>query len=949
MFSCASPALLRAAVRPRATGPLPPLEALAADRVLMEAVETASPSLAADVHRVVRGEPVKDKVRRRAALALGKYHLRMTSRATPFGLFAGVAPVRLGERPELRFGDRHRPATRPDAEWLDGLLHRLRTDPLVLDRAVLVANDIVFVRGDRLVLPERYEAAHRREASVRFTPLVRAVREIARTPVAWPDLVEALCRRFRRTGFETVLRQLVEAGVLLTDLDPPPDCVDPLAHVLDRIPPAHPVHSELRAIQAGLRAADVAAEDRRSRRRTVVARMRALHDANDVIQTDLRLDLTATLPAEVGAEAARAADVLWRLGSVSAPSWLDGYRQRFLERYGSDRAVPVLELLDDTRGLGLPEFGQRPDPHGHEDLVTHLLAAVRAGRDEIELDDELIDRLAEDPPARRPVSMELCAEVLAPHWEALCAGDFRLVVGENLGSPQAGSTSARFAHLMPEVDAELTALVRNGAPAGAAQVAFRPRTIRSANVAAVPQRLPVRLPVGCGPAVARVADVRLDRLAVGATQDELYLVDRETGRRIVPVSGSMLNPRSGHVPPVARFLLELGEQANPSCLPWRWGALAPAPYLPRVRYGRTVLAPARWRPSHEMLERTSSWPEAVRAWRQRWEVPRWVQLTSSDNRIRIDLDDPGHLRLFDAELRKTPRLVVQEVLAHGDGWLGGHACEVVFPLLGERPAERPAPAVRTRSDALRLPGGDWLYAKLYAADTAQREILRTRLPELVGGVDDWHFVRYADPDPHLRIRFAGKPDVLWTTLLPRLHTWAGALRDAGLLSRLVLDSYDPEVERYGGPDAIAEAERVFHADSVVALAVLERDTAELLALSVLDLVRHFGSGPRVLGWLAAAVPLDQRRAARRESREALAAALDTTGRPSLGQPWRRRSEVLADYLKTLSPEQHGRVALSLAHMHCNRVLGLDRTREQEVYAVVHGGLSLRLDRAGHGR
>ncbi|WP_027932691.1 lantibiotic dehydratase [Amycolatopsis thermoflava] len=950
MFTCAGPALLRAAVRPRTTGPIPPLEVLAADETLMEAVEAASPSLARDVLRVVRGEPVKDKVRRRSALALAKYHLRLTGRPTPFGLFAGVAPVRLGDQPELRIGRQHRPTSRTDAEWLDGVLRRLRTDPVVLPHTVLVANNVSVIRGDRLVLPERYEDAHRREASIRFTPLVRAVREMTRTPVPWPELAAQLCGRFRRTGFEGVLRQLVEVGVLLTDLDPPPDCVDPLAHVLGRVPAGHPVHAELSAVRRELRAADAAVPDRRARRRAVVARMRALHDTDDVVQTDLRLDVSATLPAELGAEAARAADVLWRLGSTAGPSWSDSYRERFLERYGSDRLVPVLELLDDTRGLGLPEFSQGPSRPGPRGLIEHLLAAVREGRDEIELDDELVDSLAEDPPPRRPVSMELCAEVLAPSWDALCAGEFRLVVGENLGSPHAGSTIARFAHLMPELDDELTELVRDGAPAGAAQVACRPRTIRSANVASVPQRLPVRIPVSCGPAAADVPDLRLDELAVGATQDELYVVDLASGRRVVPVSGSMLNQRSGHIPPVARFLLELGEQENPSCLPWRWGDLSTAPALPRVRYGRTVLAPARWLPSREMLDPSSDWSDVVRRWRQRWDVPRRVQLTSSDNRIPIDLTDDGHLAVFRAELRKTPRLVVQEVLSQGDGWLDGHACEVVFQLFGERPAARPAPATRTRSEMLDLPGGDWLYAKLYAGNAAQRQILQSHLADLVAGVADWHFVRYADPDPHLRIRFAGKPDTLWTTLLPRLHEWAAGLCAQGLASRLVLDSYDPEVERYGGLDAIAAAERVFHADSLVALGMLEREPDEpAVALSVLDLVRHFGQPPEILDWLAASVPLDLRRSVPRDRRESLAAAIDATGRPSLDQPWRRRSRALGDYLEHLSPERHGRVALSLAHMHCNRVFGIDRAREQEVYALVHGALALRMDRGRHGR
>ncbi|WP_323807000.1 lantibiotic dehydratase C-terminal domain-containing protein [Amycolatopsis methanolica] len=64
-----------------------------------------------------------------------------------------------------------------------------------------------------------------------------------------------------------------------------------------------------------------------------------------------------------------------------------------------------------------------------------------------------------------------------------------------------------------------------------------------------------------------------------------------------------------------------------------------------------------------------------------------------------------------------------------------------------------------------------------------------------------------------------------------------------------------------------------------------------------------------------------------------------------GSPSRRRSTppVVRHWTR------RGRVALSLAHMHCNRVFGIDRAREQEVYALVHGALTLRMDRGRHGR
>src|SRR5205823_4853519 len=44
----------------------------------------------------------------------------------------------------------------------------------------------------------------------------------------------------------------------------------------------------------------------------------------------------------------------------------------------------------------------------------------------------------------------------------------------------------------------------------------------------------------------------------------------------------------------------------------------------------------------------------------------------------------------------------------------------------------------------------------------------------------------------------------------------------GLAWRVAIDTYDPEVERYGGEDAIGIAESIFEADSDAALAIVER-------------------------------------------------------------------------------------------------------------------------------
>ncbi|KOG88241.1 hypothetical protein ADK38_20870, partial [Streptomyces varsoviensis] len=158
-----------------------------------------------------------------------------------------------------------------------------------------------------------------------------------------------------------------------------------------------------------------------------------------------------------------------------------------------------------------------------------------------------------------------------------------------------------------------------------------------------------------------------------------------------------------------------------------------------------------------------------------------------------------------------------------------------------------------KRQAEHLPGGEWLYASVYCAAERQDELIATELPSLLHslppeGIDRWFFLRYRDQEqPQLRLRLHGDPGVLTAQGLPRLNEWVAGLRASGLARRLILDTYDPEAERYGGAEAIDAAERAFHADS---LAVLEQlrlldtgrltvDPLLLAAANYVDLIRAF--------------------------------------------------------------------------------------------------------------
>ncbi|MEH0418373.1 lantibiotic dehydratase [Streptomyces sp. B21-083] len=997
--------------------------ALASISELMTAVELASPSLADDVRRVAEGRPVRRKVLRRVTTALTKYHLRMAQRPTPFGLFAGVALSDPGRRPQLDVGREHRTVSRPDAGWLLEVLMSVLTVRPVLRRARLVANNLCTVRDGRLVLIDFHNGSGQElTPSVRYTSVVGAVLGATREPATWEHVLKTVRDQFPRASEEAVERcldQLVGSHFLLTDLMPPPDCGDPLTYLLHRLDGLdHPVVRELRGIQKALNALDSAAPgDRLTALVAARNRMRALVPAEHPLQCDLLFDARVTLPPTVGKEVAGVADVLWRLASEHpAKERMRAYHGRFLERYGTERTVPVLELLDEVRGLGLP-LTEQGSTTGHravaadkrDRLLGELLCdAMHRGAQEIILDDAAVRRLTSDSHSQGPRSADIGAEVVAASWEALCAGDFRLVLGLSPVSPMAGAAFGRFLFaLAAPAQARVQQLVddaeaMNDTEELAALVAFRPSVARSANVTGVPQWLRHRIPLGVGPAATdAVDDLSLEHLGVRATSSCLELVWTATGQRVRPVTYSMIDPHSGHVPNVARFLLELGQQEERPPGGWSWGVWSTTPALPRVRYGRSVLCPAHWRPDEELFAASSAcdsqWAAQVARWRQRWAVPRDVLLGRGDHRIAVDLDDPLHLLVFRGEVRRGSGLAVIERFggAPRNDWFqsrdGSHACEFVFPVLrkghqanrGSRPR-----APRSRSDAApakdlapygvssHLPGGEWLYAKLYVPERHQPAVLTRHLGRLIDRVsgpltDTWFFLRYADPDPHLRLRFHGGAKSLWGELLPELRSWAAELGDAGLLSRLALDTYEPEVHRYGGAAAIVGAEQSFHADSQAVLRQLSSPDGPLAdisdvspaALGVLDILSHLcGTTSEVLRQLGGAPVMALRGRVPRADKQSLSMLMDEHGRAVnsvVDDHWRTRRTALLALRETLrnntpipgrsAEADTGAIAMSLAHMHCNRLLGVGREKEALAYATARESLALRVDRVRHGR
>ena len=123
-----------------------------ASATLASAVELASPSLAATIGEILSGGVPDRKKATRAGMALARYLVRLRGRATPFGLFAGVAPAPAGDPAAATWGEEHRLGARADARWLASLVTALEADGQLRRRLRVTASDLLTVRGNRIIV-----------------------------------------------------------------------------------------------------------------------------------------------------------------------------------------------------------------------------------------------------------------------------------------------------------------------------------------------------------------------------------------------------------------------------------------------------------------------------------------------------------------------------------------------------------------------------------------------------------------------------------------------------------------------------------------------------------------------------------------------------------------------------------------------------------------------------
>ncbi|WP_216679679.1 lantibiotic dehydratase [Hymenobacter siberiensis] len=835
---------------------------------IQEAIYLASPELYQQLRKwlaqpIATYESADDE---RLVLTLYKYLLRMSSRCTPYGLFAGFSTGQIADSPtQLRLApmaERYHKHARLDMNSVAELCKQLLADPELRTRLTFFTNNSLYKTPDAYRYYE-YQLGHKRRAyhlvSVKATAYLDQLLEAAKAGATYEALHSLLVAQDVAPAAATrFMDRLIEAQLLLSELEPTVTGREFFHCLVDRIAALAPSHSslaQLRDIQAQLRAPHAGTTTYQAVQAMVGDAFRAA-SSKDLIQTDLRINLMSnTLQANAVAVISREMASLAVLYKEAVPADLRSLTQRFMERY-EEQEVPLLEVLDSETGLGYGAASGAKTHHtpfvadvrvpagkatttqvpwtAYRRLVFRKFREGQGQTQPVVITDADLATLAETHTAVVPATFYALGSVVAASAAAFDAGNFKFHLMACHG-PGAMGLLARFAHADAELATKLVACGQREQLASPeallAEVVHLPEA-RVGNILQRPQLRAYEIPFLGSASVPAEQQLPAADLLLSVRQGQLVLRSKRLNKVIAPRLTTAHN--YAHGLPLYKFLCDLQHQREAFSIAWDWGVLREELHLPRVEYKHLIVSRERWHlPStaQEQAQAASHSPEALAAFRATYRLPRQVMLADGDNELLLDFDCPLAVTLLAQRLKKGAAVLFEFIHRETSSFITdplgqSYVNELLIPFArtaapaATRPASRlssesPATPVR-RSFAL---GSEWTYLKIYCgakwADKILAEYLRPCLAtmEEQGLLSKWFFIRYNDPRPHLRLRLlhAANPTVI-ATLVDRLHQALAPLQEARVVHALQYDTYCRELERYGSA-TMEFSETIFYHDS----------------------------------------------------------------------------------------------------------------------------------------
>lgn len=947
-----------------------------------------------------------------------KYLIRMSTRPTPFGLFSSInfGEYTNGETEIVLDESKYKKFVRPDLEWMMGIIKKLEKNSY--EKLNFRLNDSIFTKGNRAFLlhsTQKEENANVGEVSIRVTNPLKDIFNFASKSISYRDLKKYMMEKYgedKDDKIEGFIFGLIENEYLISNLRPPLTIKDQYLYLIKEV---EKLDNEIELLNRLIEVKELIDNYMKTdlgngeeKYIELYNKMISIEKTKNVLQVDMKSSMSKNkLNLNIINDINDLMNIFLLISKsfIKSDSYFSIYKQEYIEKYGQDREIHLLEMLDNDIGIGAPMNYDRPKntkmhttnvSNSINDVVKKYfndkyLRAIK-NKTSIKIIDKEINSLELEKYSYYdiPDSLEMNIIVKAKSKENISKNNFKYYLGPNLGSSHAGKSFGRFSYMMNgeeklfEILNEKNISLKNSDDYVSCELVYLPNDVRNANVTRNIHSSEYEIALFTNNSKEDSKRLDLSDILIGIDDNRFYVKSKSLGKKLLITINNMLNIQAA--PNAIRFLYETSTDEINMWYNFPWSNMfTNYSYIPKIEYKNFIISPEKWILDNKILNinkktEFENFKEKFNEYCLEYNVPNKVYITFADNRILINLNDDKCLRILKHELNNSlSNVILSGYEDYGcnlvtDSNKYEYISELVIPLIKNN-LEINNKAENTKKmnnisssdkQRLKVPFDEWLYLKLYGTSSNADDLIAFYISEYCNekisnkDINRYFFMRYADPDQHIRLRFNAKQEKL-LELYPDIKSWLCSLIEGGIISRYSIESYDREIERYGGIELMNLVETLFCFDSIIVESILRQirngelgfNKETVGMISLIHYMEDFGlDHDTQVDFLRAQVNhLDYRDEFKKNRNEFIKVCNTSDNWRGLkeSEDGRRlieilnqRSNIVQQYAQKIGEGLEVSTKLSILdsiiHLHCNRVFGIDREVEKKVRALTSHAL-----------
>lgn len=662
--------------------------------LVKEALNLASPELVKELDRWSKKDSSFSKEKsEKLEITLLKYLARMSSRCTPFGLFAGcsVGAIAGETKITLEESDKFKRNTQFDMRFWVTLLQAIGAKREVITQLKYYPNTSIYKIGDFYRYVEYKYINARTEhtiAAFRKSKVLKTILSRTKSGMNIEEMISILAddESEKNEAFEFILN-LIENQFLVCELDAVvtgDNEWNRVAEILKKVPNLNETNTFLETIQKQLNSLDLTltpSNEAYEKIKIEIEKNGTLYDEKYLFQTDLNTTAYESfLNKKISEKVIQALHFLNGIQPKKPSKNLEAFKKEFIKRY-EYRAMPLTTVLDTEIGIGYLQNLDMNDSHEildyfsfktekqktktsswttydsvlqkklHECILNKKSVIILSEKDFIDFNSDL---------KNIPATFSVMIEVFGKDEISI----------ESSGNVSAAKLLGRFCNGNTEIY-ELTKQIINKEEnihldKITAEIVHIPES-RTGNILRRPVLRKHEIAYLSNPGVPEKDTLDLNDLSISIINNKIVLYSEKHKKEVLPCLSNAHNFSRNSLP-IYHFLCDLQSQKTKPVYSFSWGNLNEQyNYFPRVMYKEIILSKAKWIIKEEEIINLSKidkniQPEEFLKWRLKRNIPRYANWANADNTLLFDFEAAISLELFLKSVKNRDEITLEEFL-----------------------------------------------------------------------------------------------------------------------------------------------------------------------------------------------------------------------------------------------------------------------------------------------